>query len=341
MEPGSGLQLSPTVQATPSNYRGAHNGAAVRYLDYFTGRRRVRVLADVLQSGHGSWFFRKASRNVIVEAQDDVRVEDGYCWLTLGQLGELMRYDDVVNQDTCAVLGCAPVEPAAPIQSGALHTDADLLSWFFAERARIAVRARRVPLRGVRDWVRGRYSIDHVHGRHFRIMAVAVRAGNREVPRWTQPLLEPVRRALAAFVLRRFDGVPHVLVQARAEGGVVDTVELGPTVQYTPDHYGPHSRPPFADVVTGAPADRVHFDAVLSEEGGRFYRAETRYLVVEADPAQAPDEAPPGFRWVTPSQLATLVHHGRFVNVQARALLAAINTRAAGRAGALSRERSF
>lgn len=322
MEPGNAnlLQLSPTVQATPSNYLGVHNGGPVPYLDYFTGRRRVRVLADGLQSGHGARFYRKANRNVIVEPVGDVPVEAGFCWLTLGQIGELLRHDNLVNLDTRTILGCVPMPHGRP---GAVHTDASLLSWIAAERARNRVRTRVLPLREVGDWVRGEYSVDHVRGGYFRVMAVAVAAANREVPWWTQPLLEPVRRGVAAFVVRRFDGVPHLLAQASVEGGFIDTVEVGPTVQYTP---GPYTGggPLFADLVADARPDQLRYDTVLSEEGGRFFRAETRYLVVETD--AAPADPPAGYRWVTPAQLNALVRSGRYVNVQARTLLAVLNS---------------
>lgn len=56
MEPGNlGLvQLAPTVQATRSNYTKVHNGADVPYLRHFMRPNRSRVIADVLQSEHGS-----------------------------------------------------------------------------------------------------------------------------------------------------------------------------------------------------------------------------------------------------------------------------------------------
>lgn len=74
MEPGNPnlLQLSPTVQATRSNYTKVHKGADVKYIEYFTDPRRGRVHADVLQSEHGSWFLHKSNRNMIVEAVGDV-----------------------------------------------------------------------------------------------------------------------------------------------------------------------------------------------------------------------------------------------------------------------------
>ncbi|MFQ6194419.1 NDP-hexose 2,3-dehydratase family protein [Streptomyces sp. NPDC000405] len=326
MEPGSRnlLQLSPTVQATRSNYTRAHRGSDVKYIDYFTRPGRGRVLADVLQSEHGSWFFRKSNRNMIVETTEDVPLDEDFCWLTLGQIGELLRRDNVVNMDARTVLACAPV---AYDEAGALHSDTELLSWFTGERSRHDVRAERVPLAGLPDWVRGESTIEHVHGRYFRVMAVAVEAGNREVPSWTQPLFEPVALGVTAFAVRSFEGVPHLLAHARVEGGFLDTVELGPTVQYTPRNYAHLTgvdRPPFLDAILGAAPERIRYEAVHSEEGGRFLNAESRCLIVETDATTTPDEPPPGYRWVTPGQLNSLVRHGHYVNVQARTLLAVL-----------------
>ncbi|MDO0939340.1 NDP-hexose 2,3-dehydratase family protein [Streptomyces sp. DG2A-72] len=327
MEPGNAnlLQLSPTVQATRSNYTKVHNGADVRYIDYFREPGRGRVLADALQSEHGSWFYRKSNRNMIVEARGEVELHEDFVWLTLGQIGELLERDDVVNMDSRTVLSCVP---AGSDGTGALDSDTELLSWFTGERSRHDVRARTVPLNSIDDWVRGEQSIEHVHGRYFSVVAVAVQADNREVTGWTQPLFEPVGLGVTAFLLRHFDGVPHVLMHARVEGGFVDTVEAGPTVQYTPANYAAlptEQRPPFLDLVLGTPAENIRYEAVHSEEGGRFLNARSRYLVVDA-PKEVPDEPPPGYRWASLGQLSSLVRHGHYLNVQARTLLSLFHT---------------
>nr|WP_285777351.1 NDP-hexose 2,3-dehydratase family protein [Microtetraspora sp. NBRC 13810] len=331
MEPGNPnvVQLSPTVQATRSNYTRAHQGADVKYLEYFTDPdRHGRVLADVLQSEHGAWFLRKRNRNMIVEVFGDVPVLGDFRWLTLGQLGELLTLDNVVNMDSRTVLACAPVG-CGP--SAVMHTDADLLSWLTAERSRHQVSAEPVPLSAVPGWVRGDSAMEREDGRHFRVVAVSVRGGNREVTGWTQPLFEPCGEGVVAFLVRRIGGVPHVLVHARVEGGFLDTLELGPTIQYIPANYAhlaAEARPPFVDLALSADPARIRYQAVLSEEGGRFRNAESRYLVIEVDETQVPLTPPTGFRWVTPGQLNSLVRHPHYVNVQARTLLACFNTRA-------------
>ncbi|MFD4575697.1 NDP-hexose 2,3-dehydratase family protein [Streptomyces sp. NPDC058417] len=324
MEPGNRnlLQLSPTVQATRSNYTRVHQGAPVRYLEHFVKPRRV--VADTLQSEHGSWFYRKANRNLIVETDAEVEAHDDFVWLTLGQIHALLRRDNVVNMDARTVLSCLPFPDAAP---GALHPDTEVLSWITGERARQDVTTALVPLGGVRDWVREADRIRHAHERYFDVVAVAVRAGSREVTSWTQPLFEPRGLGVTAFLTRRIGGVAHYLVEARVEGGFLDTVELGPTVQCVPGnfaHLPAERRPLFLQTVLSAKPEAIRYEAVHAEEGGRFLNAESRYLVVEATEDEAPTDPPEGYRWLTAGQLTWLVRHAHYINVQARTLLACL-----------------
>ncbi|ABP54632.1 NDP-hexose 2,3-dehydratase family protein [Salinispora tropica] len=331
VEPGNPnlVQLSPTVQATRSNYTKAHGGTAVKYLEHFLDPPPGGVLTDVLQSEHGAWFYRKRNRNMIVEITGEVPADERFRWLTLGQLGRLLQQDNVVNMDSRTVLASAPL--AYP-EHGAIRSDADVASWFTGQRASHEVRAHRIPLAQVAGWCRDEHRIYRPDQRYFRVLAVAVEGANREVSSWSQPLIEPVAPGVVGFAYRTFAGVPHVLVHARVEGGFLDTVELAPTVQCVPANYTQASaaqRPPFLDLMLEAPPERVRYAATHSEEGGRFRNAESRYLVVATDEAATPTEAPPGYHWVTPGQLSWLAGHSRYVNVQARTLLAILQTRAA------------
>ncbi len=351
VEPGNcnGVQLSPTVQATRSNYTRVHQGKPVPYLEYFTDTSRHHVVADSRQSEQGSWFHQKRNRNIVVDVGDeDVPVLDDFCWLTLGQLHRLLAEPDVVNMDARTVLSCLPFAgpglaalaasarddfTAALLRScdeeeGALHPTGDILSWITGTRTRHDITVRRIPLRSVRDWQRTERGIEHVSGRYFRVLGVDVQAGGREVRRWSQPMLQPCGDGVAAFLVRRIGGVLHLLVQARVEPGFLDVAELAPTVQCTPDNYRHLPRPaqpPFLAEVLDAPAGRVRFDTVLSEEGGRFYHARTRYLVVETDTEARPEDHP-DHRWMPLHQLLELLRHSHYVNVQARSLVACLHS---------------
>ncbi|CAM4009272.1 NDP-hexose 2,3-dehydratase family protein [Kibdelosporangium persicum] len=331
MEPGNVnmLQLSPTVQATRSNYTRAHGGKPVPYLDYFLAPRRDSVLFDALQSEQGAWFLAKRNRNMIVEVTGDVPVLPDFCWVRMDDLGELLRIDNLVNMDTRTVLsGAASLrQVSGEAAQRPRHTVAELLSWFTEAKARSSMKRRRIPLAEVSGWAHEHGMIKHHQDRHFAVLGLEVLASNREVTGWSQPMIAPRGYGVVAFLSKRVRGTPHLLIQARMEAGAFDAIEMAPTVQCIPDNYRDlpaGQRPHFLDEVLSAPESRIRFDCVHSEEGGRFYHAQNRYMLVEL-PEDAPEpDLPENFVWMTPRQLMGFVRYGNHLNVEARSLVACL-----------------
>ncbi|MBF6329797.1 NDP-hexose 2,3-dehydratase family protein [Nocardia transvalensis] len=327
-EPGNhnGLQLSPTVQATRSNYTRVHGGRAVPYLEYFQDTSGSKLVTDVRQSEQGAWFFRKRNRNMVVETTDDVTAIDGFRWLPLGAVCRMLAVDDMVNMDTRTVLSCLPFrEPAA----GSRHHMDDILEWITDIRTSTELGTERIGLRDLTDWHVDDAGIRHSTGAFFDVIGVQVKTSAREVDQWCQPMFRPHGMGLVAFLVNRIDGVLHVLAHARTEPGCVDVAELAPTVQCAPSNL-PHlpkaARPPFLDQVLGASRHQVLFGAIQSEEGGRFYHARTRYLIVQTDLGVRVEDEYPDYRWIAPHQLTDLLRHSHYVNVQARSLLACLRS---------------
>jgi dTDP-4-dehydro-6-deoxy-alpha-D-glucopyranose 2,3-dehydratase len=349
MEPGNSnvVQLSPTVQATRSNYLRIHQGRSTPYLEYFLAPPRGRVLADSLQTEQSGWFLRKRNRNIVVEVREDIEVLEDYCWLTIGQIQQLLRIDNVVNMDARSVLSCMPFAGADSDageaggaayrdalfasmrpRAGGLHSTTEVISWLTATKAGCDLTQQLIPLRDVADWRHTDDEIAHVGGEFFRVVAVDVRAASREVARWTQPLIAPVAPGLLVLLTRRVGGVLHLLVQARAAPGALDMVEIAPTVHCVPHTYRDVDRarwPRFLDHVARAGPEQVRYHAWLSEEGGRFLAAKNRYLVLETDDDFGLDEND-NYCWVTVSQLMLLLRAGNCLNVEARTLLSGLQT---------------
>ena len=108
IEPGNlnVVQLSPTLQATKSNYTMLHKGKKPKYLEYFNGENKVTVLLDQLQSEQGARFLRKRNRNIIVELDESENLDqdENFIWLTIGQIKRLLKKNNVVNMDTRTVI---------------------------------------------------------------------------------------------------------------------------------------------------------------------------------------------------------------------------------------------
>lgn len=354
MEPGNInlLQLSPTVQATRSNYTQVHGGSRPRYLEYFLDRSRGRVLVDQMQSEQGARFLRKRNRNMVVEvrAAEPLEVHEDFCWLTLGQIIGLLALDNIVNMDSRTVLSCiryagagarSPLEAgilenttfpqdvlvSALADEGAAWNDFDsIVSWITHLKTRFELQVRRVPLNQVEGWRREEAELRHESGKFFSVVAVSVIASNREVGSWEQPLIESAKGGIICFVCQKKRGILHFLVQGRVEPGNFDAVEMAPTLQCTPANYDPvrpELLPPFYDLVMKAKPDQVRYSSFQSEEGGRFYHDQNHYLVIEVD-ACADLNLPENYIWMTLRQMKEFIRFNNYFNIEARGLISCL-----------------
>jgi oxidase EvaA len=361
MEPGNvdGVQLTPTVQATRSNYTQVHQGARPPYVDYFLDRTQSRVLVDQLQFEQGSAFLRKRNRNIIVEVSDNIPVGDEHQWMTLGQVQRLLRVPHLISMDARTVLSCIPLLDATALarkngrisdrswrseggdtgpgkfgqalldslsENGtATHRDELVMSWLTDLKCRHALSVERITMHELQGWTRGPERIHHDDGSYFHVIGVRVEADNREVASWDQPLVEPIEPGLIAFLVKEIDGVLHFLVQGKIEPGNLDVVAVAPTVQsvLSAERVGDASSwPPFLERVLLADPSEIRYSCAQSEEGGRFYRVVNEYRVVELPTDEEP-ELPENYRWVSLRQLSELLRYG-LVNVEARGLLACL-----------------
>ena len=74
-----------------------------------------------------------------------------------------------------------------------------------------------------------------------------------------------------------------------------------------------------------APPEKILFETVLSEEGGRFYNAINRYMIVATDREHLPEEGSE-YRWITLHQLTGLLRHSHVVDVEARSLVTCLHS---------------
>lgn len=351
VEPGNvgGVQLSPTVQATRSNYTRVHGGKMPIYHEYFLQRGRARILVDQLQGEQASRFLRKRNRNMIVEVQEEIPLADNFCWLTLGQIKRLLKHDNLVNMDARSVLACLPLVHEDPAARETLEADArptgfaldlmnsalvlhgaheemrELLHWITDLRSRYEIHVTPHPVDALDGWEVTDDSIHHVSGRYFSVIGVEVEARDREVVRWRQPLLDHQGYGLNGFVLQKINGVLHFLVRACMYPGSHELFELGSTVSRSnaDEHFGRADAPQFLELFREPPASWIRYAAVQSEEGGRFFHYQNRYVLIEV-PEETRLSVPETHRWMTLGQIQQFVRHG-YVNVEGRNLLACLD----------------
>lgn len=105
IEPGNinYVQISPTIQATKSNFTRQHGGRVPAYLEMFTNTRPEDILVDQIQSEQSSRFLGKRNRNIIIKTDEDLPETPSHRWITFYQLKQFMQYDNLINMDTRTV----------------------------------------------------------------------------------------------------------------------------------------------------------------------------------------------------------------------------------------------
>ena len=346
IEPGNVncVQISPTLQATKSNYSRVHSGKAPNYLEYFVNAKPENIILDQLQSEQGARFLRKRNRNIIIKVDEEVDVKEDYRWMTLGQIKELMHYDNLVNMDTRTVLsglkisdfvtpldglkGMSQFGKDMIVSSKTNHSHIstqDHLSWLTGLKAKYDLHVSPCAINDMPEWEKTEWEISRRDGKFFKIIGVNVTISNREVSSWCQPLVQPMQDGICAFIIKKINGVYHFLVQAKLECGNFDVMELAPTVQcLTGNAEEAIIKPEFYDYILNARKDQVLIDALQSEEGGRFYHEQNRNLLIEAD-EDFPLQLPERYTWMTLRQIYKFLRFNNYLNIQARSIISAIN----------------
>ncbi len=353
VEPGNvnNVQLSPTLQATKSNYSQVHKGRKPRYLEYFQEVKPSQVLIDQLQSEQGARFLRKRNRNMIIRVDEPIEMHEDFLWLTLGQIKELIKFDNLINMDTRTVISGIPygvfdsrtldlmyslsydgvgkdfefeMLKSTTNISASLFTFDEILNWLSAIKCHYELNITAKSIFETRGWHVTDREIVEEHERFFKVIAARVAISNREVTSWTQPLVQPMQHGIIAFITKKINGMHHFLVQAKLEPGNFDILEMAPSVQCITGSYKDSKDVPFLDYVLNISASQIRYDTLQSEEGGRFYREQNRSLIIEAGD-DFPVEVPANYKWISLGQLNIFLKFNNYLNIQSRSLLSAIN----------------
>jgi len=346
IEPGNinNIQLSPTLQATKSNFTQIHGGKTPTYLEYFQNHNKSIVLLDQLQSEQGARFLKKRNRNIIIMVEEDIPIFDNFIWLTLGQIKKLITHNNLINMDTRTVISGIAFNVNNELQipefignefnrsillssisnKKSLHTFDQLITWITKQKCKYELNVSSISLHEIDEWYISNETIARYDEKYFKVIGAKITISNREINSWCQPLIEPAHEGLIAFIVRKINGIVHFLVQAKLECGNFDIIELAPTVQcLTGNFRKPDYEIPFLEFVLNAKANQIIYNTYQSEEGGRFFQEQNRNMIVMADES-FPEELPESYIWLTLYQLNTFLKFNNFLNIQARSLISAI-----------------
>lgn len=334
-EPGNigGIQLSPTVQATYSNYTAAHGGASPSFLTLFTGVKADKIIFARLQTEDGGRFIYKSNRNMIVYADESeiaVELPQNFIWLTLKQVSKLIQNNEM-TVNACARSILSALLFVCKSGSDNLAVDMDRFrkttNWIDERKSLNHLLLRRIPLKNLQEWhIDDKGFFSHKEQRFFSIIGLNVSTGSREIKSWHQPIIKNPAAGIIGLLLRKGENGIEILMQAKAEAGNRGTIQLAPTVQFTQSNYEGSQKltKPFLynEFLLEKNYSLIH-ESRQTEEGARFYLEYHLHRILML-PSFEQLEIPADYRWLSIAEIIFMLHYGDQVNSCARSILSCL-----------------
>ena len=203
-----------------------------------------------------------------------------------------------------------------------------IIEWFAKRREQSDMIVKEIGINELEKWnVNGQTgNISHETGGFFEI--IGVKASNtfeREVGKkgWTQPMIGKNPGGVLGLLMKKINGVPHYLLQAKAEPGNIGKLQISPTLQATTSnllkaHGG--TKPKFAEYFDENRKTKTIYSKWQSEDGGRFYLKSNYNMIVEIDENED-IEIPDNFIWITLFQIKQLLKIENFVSPHVRGII--------------------
>ena len=186
-------------------------------------------------------------------------------------------------------------------KGGEFMSTPEILEWMKVQNDSVVSRISQIPLEEMNKWGYQDDRIRHVSGKFFSIDGIRIHTNYRNIHEWDQPIINQPEIGFLGFIVKKFNGVLHFLLQAKIEPGNLNVVQLSPTLQATRSNYmrvHGGATPNYLEYFTGDKDVTVLVDQLQSEQGARFLHKRNRNIIVEVDEKETL-EVKTGFIWAT------------------------------------------
>ena len=209
------------------------------------------------------------------------------------------------------------------------HTFEEISEWYEKVIEKNEMTIEEIPLSECKKWVVDKDKIHHESGEFFSIKGLRVKTNIRECKKgWDQPIIKQTGfdGGILGILRKRFDGVPHYLLEAKSEPGNPNMVQISPTLQATFSninavHLG--NVPNYLHFFQNAEKiGKIHYKKWLAEDGGRLYNKRNLNMLIEVDePIEIVND---NFIWMSLYQIRHFIKHYTWVNSHIRGIFSFI-----------------
>ena len=320
IEPGNinGIQISPTVQATKSNYLRKHGGKKTLFLDYFLKQqKKLKIVSKIKLSEQGSRFLNKKNWNILLETdKTNIPLKKNYCWLTKENIRYLINKKNMLNMDTISVLSSAIKKN---LNENLINSNNNLKNRLNQFDKKIKSTRKIISFDNLKGWKIKKNSISDIKNKYFSIFFIDVIANLREVNKWEQPILSDHSSSLNGFLVSKINNTKHYLLKIINEPGF-DQSKYTSTIFEKNFNLNSRKNIKFLSFFK---KNNCLMNLVNSDEGGRFLNNQTRNLINEIKDYKKIN-LNKNFIWASHNQVIDLIKQNK-ITIEARNLFACYN----------------
>lgn len=318
-EPGNKniIQLSPTIQATKSNYTRVHGGKKTKYLKYTY--KKENFLLNINQPEQGSKYLNKFNKNVIVKTNKIKNLPENFIWIEKNELVKLSNINNLLNMDTLSVLACylkknnidTPINTLKKINDKYLN---------FKEK--YFIKLKKVPLTKMKNWTYDNYTYFDKKNVFFKINAFKIKTDFREISHWSQPLISDYNHGLNVLFVKKNRGTLNYLCQLVQEVGYdiphfTNTIMLKNCIHKNNDLIKNFINK------NNIKINKKVIEVNNSDEGGRFNNNQTKNIVYEINGSINKLEKL-NYIWISYNQMIELLNK-KLLTIELRNLFGVLN----------------
>lgn len=325
VEPGNKnkLQLSPTVQATKSNYTRIHGGKKIPFLSFFINKKKNFIS----QSEQGYRYLFKFNYNSLVETTKSIKIFDNFYWFNKKDLAKLTRIKSILNMDTISVF-------SSFISKNKIDTPLinmqKINKWIKIKDKAFYLKIKIKPLVNLKNWIVKNDSINHKKNKHFSVIGININANKREVKEWDQPIIKGKEMAFAGYLIKEFNKTNHYLCRYNKKPGLKkSTLSCSVNTSDLKNYNSSNNLENFEKKIlkdfflNKKRKLKSIYDNILSDEGGRFFNCEIRYKALQLN-NNTKIEIPHNYIWISQNQMIEMISKKK-IDIEARLLFGCIN----------------
>ena len=325
-EPGNinKIQISPTVQATQSNYKRVHGGQKTKFLNYFI---KKNFFIKSKQTEQGFRYLYKYNTNIVVNIKKNIDIPKNYYWFSKSDLIYLIRKKNIINMDTISVFSCLISKKNI---DKPLFSDYFINKFYKKNNQLSFIKQKQISLTKLKDWKLKKNIIEHKNKDHFTVIGINIKTNSREVKKWEQPIFKGKRLAFAGFLTKEVNNTTHYLVRYIVKPGLLRgnftcTVNTSNIFKYNNNKNLPEIQKKILKnyFFNKRYKKNIVYDNIQSDEGGRFYHSQVRNIILELSKNEEL-KVDKHHIWVSYNQMIDLIKKQKF-DIEARLLFACSN----------------